>query len=201
MRIALFACLAALVTWTSLAEPAHAGRRQRRRAAAVGAGVGVGVAAATTRRPAVAAAAAPVVVAPAAVTRTVYVSSLPDLTISGMSVEGDLHTVTITNIGRTGSPESELRIDFRRMADGAPVATKLVRVPPLLVNQSLRFRLLALPLGHLRAAGQVDPDNRMAELNEQNNDRVLEIVNQPRIAPAPLEDVEVLVAPAVEGNR
>ena len=168
-----------------LSEPAEAGRRGRRRAAAA-----VGIAAVATRRPVVAGA--------AAVAKPRRVTMAPDLTITEMSAEGDVHCVTVKNIGQVASPATRLRVDFHSMPDGALIARKELGVLSLLPNQSVRFRLHALPSGHVQVIAQVDPHNRVAETNELNNDLRTDIVTRPPVAPAPLDDVEVWVVPNVQ---
>jgi hypothetical protein len=188
MKTFSLACLISLVVVTSLSEPAQAGRRARRRTA-----IAVGVVAATASRSVVVV--APVVVPVAA--KSKYTSLTPDLTITEMTTEGDSQCVTVKNIGQTTSPKAWLQIDFNRVSDGVLVATKKVRVVALRVNQSIRFRLHALPQGRVEAFAEVDPENLIAELNEQNNDFRVELAPQ---EPAQLEDVEVWVTPnATEG--
>jgi hypothetical protein len=192
MRMLALACLATLVVGTSLADPVEAGRRRRRVA------IAAGVVAATTGRPTVVAVAAPRVVAAPIVTPTTYLALTPDLTITEMTTEGDLQCVTVKNIGRTASPETLLQIDFRRVTDRHLVATKKIRVSPLLVNQAIRFRLHALPHGPVQAIATVDPDRQVRETNERNNDLIIEIAGQtPTIEPAPLDDINVWVTPDV----
>jgi len=185
MRTFSIVCLTTLIVVGSLTESAQAGRRGRRRAA-IAVGVGVGVVAATARRPVVVAAAA------VPVARTTRGVLLPDLTITDMSATDEGHCVTVKNIGQVTSPLTQIRIDFRRVTDGVLVATKKVVVRRLLVNQSIRYRLRSVPQDHVQATAHVDPYNRVAELNEKNNDLSLEIVNQP---PELIEDVDVWVEP------
>jgi len=191
MKTFALSCLATLVVVTSLAEPVEAGRRRRRRVA-----IAAGVAAVATSRPRVVAVAAGTVVAAPAVARTTYVVLTPDLTITDISTEGGLQCVTVKNIGQAASPETLLRIDFRRATDRFLVATKKIRVVPLQVNQSIRFRLHALPGGPVHAIAEVDPYHQVAETNEQNNDLTIKIASPPpAIEPALLDDVDIWVAP------
>ncbi len=188
MRTFSLLCLVSLVAVTSLAEPVEAGRRGRRRAA-----VAVGIVAATARPAAVV---TPRVVAAPAVVRPAYVVLTPDLTVTEISVEGDLHCISVKNIGQVASPETQLQIDFLRLEDGVFLATEKVRVMPLQVNQSLRFRLHALPGGHVEVVAEVDPNHRVAEINEQNNELRLGIAPEPPAAePVALRDVEVWIVP------
>jgi len=74
------------------------------------------------------------------------------------------------------------------------LATLVVAVS--LAGQSIRFRLHAIPQGHLQAIARVDPGNRVAETNERNNDLRVEIAARPPTAElAPLDDVDVWVVP------
>ena len=148
----------------------------------VGAGVGAGAAvAASRRRTVVAAAAAPVRTSPAAVVL------LPDLTVPELTVEEELYCAVVKNIGQAAAPESRLRLEFRRAEDQVLMATATVIVPPLAVNQSVRIRVRSVPLGAITATAVVDPDNRIAEISELNNDILRELVLQPEVLP----DVEV----------
>ena len=187
-------CLTTLIFTASMAEPAEAGRRARRRRAAVavgvGVGVGAGVAAATVRRRPVVAAAAPV--ASPVVAAPAPVVLLPDLTVTDIAVTDTGHCITVQNIGQAASPLTHMHIEFRRLADDALLATKLVRVRPLLVNQTIRFRLHAIPPGDVQAIVYVDPDNQVAESNEENNDRTADFITQ---QPELLEDVDVWFEP------
>ena len=183
MRTFSLVCLVTLVAATSIAEPVEAGRRGRRRAA-----VAVGIVAATARRPVAAAA--------TVVARPTYAVLTPDLTITEMATEDNLQWVTVKNIGQSASPATQLQIDFRRYSDGVLIARKRVRVLALQVNQSLRFRLYALPSGHLNVVARVDPNHQVVELSERNNDLSTErAAHSPAVEPAMLEDVDVWMTP------
>jgi len=195
MRTFYAVCLVSLVSVTTLAEPVEAARRGRRRAA-----VAVGIVAATTRSPVVVAAA--VSARPVRPVSPTVVVLRPDLIVTEISTEGDLHCVTVKNIGQVASPATQLQLDFLRLEDGALVATKRIRVLPLQVNQSLRFRLHSLPGGHVEVVAQVDPEHQVAETNEQNNELSIGLAPQPPAEPAALQDVEVWIVPEVlDENR
>ncbi len=76
------------------------------------------------------------------------------------------------------------------------MATQKGRVSPLLVNQSVRFRLHAFLHGDVRPLAKIDPEHRIAESNERNNSLSIKITSKLRnIEPAALEDVDVWIAP------
>ena len=95
------------------------------------------------------------------------------------------------NIGTADSPSTHLKLEFRRVMNGVLVASQKVRVAPLKVNQSLRFQLNALPRGHVQMIAQVDPDQKVPELSEQNNELNADIDLQPE----ELAVVDVWVTP------
>ena len=145
MRMLAITCLATLVVMTSLAEPVEAARRRRRARRTVAA---AGVVAVATRRPR---AVAPVIVAAPAVVQRPSVALTPDLTITEIVVEGDLHCITVKNIGQTTSPETRLRIDFRRVVDGAEV----LHAGPLPQRHKLLIKLAAEAVQKLAGAVHV----------------------------------------------
>ena len=198
MKRLMLILIVATVAVATLAEPVLAGRRARRRAAVitgVAAGAGAGAAVAATRRTTVVV--APVVVAGRTKASPASVVALPDLTVSDMTVEDHVHCVTIANIGRAAAPASTVLVEFRTVADGALVATTTMRVPPLAVHQSQRFRLHALPVGRLQVTALVDPANRITESDELNNNLVVDVEwLPPMVEPTSLPDVDVDVAPA-----
>lgn len=206
MKRIVICLLATTVAFASLAEPAQAGRRARRRAAVitgVATGTAAGAAVVATRRrstvvaaPVVVARPAPVVAAAARPARaTTVVAALPDLTVSDMVVEENRQCITVANIGRASSPESIVRVEFRDLADGALAAATTLRVPPLAINQSVRFRVHALPPGRLQADALVDPEDRIAERDELNNNLVVEAeFLPPPVEPTSLPDVDVYLS-------
>ena len=203
MRMLSLTFLATLVVVTSLAEPVDAGRR-RRRTRRVAAVAGVAAVAAARPRTVVAPAVVPApvvvrgaaVVAPPVVVPQTPVALLPDLTVTKISTEAEVHCITVKNVGQAASPETTMRIEFQRSLDGVIIASKEIRVAPLRVNQTVRFRLHLLPPGTSELIATVDPDNKVAEISEQNNDLFFQLAKpQPEVAPAPLEDVDIWVLP------
>jgi len=117
---------------------------------------------------------------------------LPDLTVTEIVAEGDLHCLTVKNIGQATSPTTALQLSFRRRSDQRLFAKKRIRVLPIRVHQSIRFRLHGLPQGPVQVIAEVDPDHRVAETDEQNNDLTLTIAGRPpALEPVPPEEIVV----------
>lgn len=201
MRFLACLCLAALIVATSLAPAAQAGRRRVRRAAVI-TGVAAGTAvAATRRRPvAVVGGAAPVIVArPVVQPAPVLVRLLPDLIVDEMRFERGVHRTTVKNIGQIASPATQMHVEFRRAADNTLLGAVTVQVPRLAPRQSIPFNLHALPPGRLQATALVDPENRVAEISEQNN-LLIELIEflPPTVSDSSLPEVDVDVEPIPE---
>lgn len=168
MKRALIVCLT-ILSLLVFDNTAEAGRRKDRRAARKGGGGGIYAGASQGRSSGgYGGGYASKSVAPVAYAEPVPAAA-PDLTISEIATLGDTLIFTVTNVGAAPCPETKLNISLAK-PQAAQWESENVRVLPLLPNQSVKIKIKSAPAGEIETEALVDPDQLIAESNEENND-------------------------------
>jgi hypothetical protein len=181
MKRALIVCLT-ILSLLVFDNTAEAGRRKDRRAARKGGGGGVYASAYQGRSSGGGGGYATSSVAPVAYAEPVPAAS-PDLTISEIATLGDTLVFTVTNVGAAPCPETKLNVSLAT-PQAAAWESENVRVLPLLPNQSVKIKIKSAPTGDIETAALVDPDQLIAESNEENNDLRIKLAGK-QLAGAP----------------
>jgi hypothetical protein len=168
MKRALIVCLT-ILSLLVFDNTAEAGRRKDRRAARKGGGGGGVYAGAYQGRSSGGGGGyASKSVAPVAYAEPVPAAA-PDLTISEIATLGDTLVFTVTNVGKAPCPETKLNVSLATPQSTA-WESENVRILPLLPSQSVKIKIKSAPTGEIETEALVDPDQLIAESNEENND-------------------------------
>jgi hypothetical protein len=182
MKRALIVCLT-ILSLLVFDNTAEAGRRRDRRAARKGGG---GVYAGAYQRRSSngygGGGYASNSVAPVAYAEQVPPAA-PDLTITEIATLGDTLVFTVTNIGKAACPETRLNVSLAT-PNSTAWESENVRVLPLLPGQSVKIKIKSAPMGDIHTEAFVDPDQLIAESNEENNDLRIKLVEK-ELASAP----------------
>jgi hypothetical protein len=168
MKRAFIVCLA-ILSLLVFDNTAEAGRRRDRRAARKGGGGGIYAGASQGRSSGgYGGGYAGKSVAPVAYAEPIAAGA-PDLTITEIAAVGDTLVFTVTNIGNMACPETKLNVMLAK-----PQATQFesenFRVLPLLPSQSVKIKIKSAPTAAVQTEALVDPNQLIAESNEENND-------------------------------
>jgi hypothetical protein len=181
MKRALIVCLT-ILSLLVFDNTAEAGRRKDRRAARKGGGGGIYAGASQGRNSGGGGGYASSSVAPVAYAEPVPAAA-PDLTISEIAALGDTLVFTVTNVGNMACPETRLNVSLAK-PQAAQWESENFRVLPLLPSQSVKIKIKSAPTGDIETAALVDPDQLIAESNEENNDLHIKLAGK-ELASAP----------------
>jgi hypothetical protein len=182
MKRAIIVCLTILSLFV-FDNTAEAGRRKDRRAARKGGGGGIYAGASQGRSSGgYGGGYASKSVAPVAYAEPIPAAA-PDLTISEIATLGDTLVFTVTNVGNAACPETKLNVTLAKPQ--AAFESENVRVLPLLPNQSVKIKIKSAPTGDIETAALVDPDQLIAESNEENNDLRVKLAGKDLVGTPP----------------
>jgi hypothetical protein len=175
MKRAFIVCLA-ILSLLVFDDTAEAGRRKDRRAARKGGGGGVYAGAYQGRSSGGYGGG----YASKSVTPVAYAEPIapgaPDLTITEIAAVGDALVFTVTNIGNMACPETKLNVTLAKPQ--AAFESENFRVLPLLPSQSVKINIKSAPTVDIQTEALVDPDQLIAESNEENNDLRLKLAGK-----------------------